>query len=165
MSSLQFFAYPEYRQLKRDRTLAASSGRTQESNLRAFRPTRREVRWFPGDDGNASCRGARERQEHVIGPLRRRCSDGRLVAICNPGLRSSRRRSLRCPNHPFQAVTERPHIARRSILTPRPAEIPGIDLRSARAISVSEAPHRSAKKASIWSSLSRRITFPVAASS
>lgn len=52
-------------------------GELRESSVRAFTATRRKVRWFPGDDGNPSCRGAREPRERVIRPLRRRCSDGR----------------------------------------------------------------------------------------
>ena len=64
------------------------SSRPQSSQIRrrcrslcravlAAQTTRQQARCRPGDGGNPSCRGARERQERVIRLLRRRCGTGR----------------------------------------------------------------------------------------
>lgn len=69
-------------------------------------------------------------------------------------------------NDTLERVADRSHVPRRSLLSPCPRGVPPyrLEIRTGDLREL-EAPHRSAKKASIWSSLSSRITFPVAASS
>lgn len=70
-----------------------------------------------------------------------------------------------CPE-PLHDVAQFRHVSHRAIRAPRllgialyRLEIPPGDLREI------EAPHKSAKKASIWSSFSSRITLPASTSS